>query len=104
MHSKFQNHSYWQSSCLNLYNSPHANVRFLPVTATYTWDNLYFISTQGKRKGSKLRSKESILEKARPGPIQHPVLSKSDHTHLVGQSAIHIASYTLDLKWLYIMI
>ena len=32
MHSKFQSHSYWQYSCLNLYNSPYTNVRFLPVT------------------------------------------------------------------------
>ena len=38
MYSKFQSHSYWQSldSCLNLYNSPYANVRFLSESTTYS--------------------------------------------------------------------
>ena len=38
MYGKFQSHSYWQSlviySCLNLYNFPYTNVRFLPVCAS----------------------------------------------------------------------
>ena len=55
-----------------------------------------FISTQRERKGRKLRSKESNLEDASPCPVQHAVLSKSDPTHLVGQSAI----YTPELEGL----
>ena len=38
MHSKLQSHSSVSYSCLNLYNSPYANVHFLPVTATFNID------------------------------------------------------------------
>ena len=45
MHSKFQSHSYWQSLVITVWNSPYANVHFLPVSTTHAWADFTIIIT-----------------------------------------------------------
>ena len=56
MHSKFQSHSYFSYSCLNLYTFPYTNVRFLPVTTTYVYSH-----TNGRHNGNILLDSEGHI-------------------------------------------
>ena len=50
MHSKFQLLAVFSYSCLNLYNSPYANVRFLPVSTTSCQLSTIIIGTEGTER------------------------------------------------------